>query len=266
MTKKKGGFGIFNDREVRFLKSSEVYSFLTSHPTSILFAGMGATADSVSTVIRGRFLQWREPPIPIVVVDTATLNLESFARAFVKSKLNSLGMDFDVFGGPPSGYYLFYEATPVAFREAINLQSDGASIAVGAVGLWVALATDTPVLARLSAEAATWTGAVRVADFFDEYLRKIPFPAKSQQQRPPTPPPIVAQTQLFAAYKRLGLPTSATDEEVSAVYKNLIKENHPDRCRGDAAAVAAANQRTAEINVARDTILGRPRGATAPQR
>ena len=54
-------------------------------------------------------------------------------------------------------------------------------------------------------------------------------------------------------YKVLGLPSTATDEEVKQAYRRLAKRYHPDANPGD----KAAERRMQEINAAYDEIMNR---------
>ena len=62
------------------------------------------------------------------------------------------------------------------------------------------------------------------------------------------------------AYRVLGISPSATNEEVRAAYRNMVKLNHPDRVAtlGDDVK-AAATRKLQEINRAKETIY-RQRG------
>jgi len=247
-------------REVRLLENGEIVPFLMLNHISIIYVEVGATEQSVSSVIRGRFLQWREPPISVAAVSAEKLDIASFIRPYVGKQLESLGLEFNFLGRPPSGYYLFFKTKLFAYHKSFDLESDGLFFAAaGVAGVFFTALTDSPAFAQLGAEVAALPSAVRAANFFEQCILKFCSSKIGQQQSPPAPPPDAAQLKLLAAYERLGLSESATDDEVAVVYKKLVKENHPDRCRGDAAAVAFATQRTTEINIARDVILGRPR-------
>ncbi len=54
-------------------------------------------------------------------------------------------------------------------------------------------------------------------------------------------------------YKVLGIPTTATDDEVKAAYRRLAKRYHPDANPGD----RVAEQRMKEINAAYDQIMNK---------
>ena len=54
-------------------------------------------------------------------------------------------------------------------------------------------------------------------------------------------------------YKVLGVPTTATDDEVKAAYRRLAKKYHPDANPGD----KVAEQRMKEINAAYDQIMNK---------
>ena len=54
-------------------------------------------------------------------------------------------------------------------------------------------------------------------------------------------------------YKVLGVPTTATDDEVKVAYRRLAKKYHPDANPGD----KVAEQRMKEINAAYDQIMNK---------
>lgn len=75
------------------------------------------------------------------------------------------------------------------------------------------------------------------------------------------PPPRVADLD---AYRTLGLDPGASDAEVKAAWRRLVRENHPDRLVAQGASdetVRRANGRVAAINAAFDRIA-RERGLT----
>lgn len=61
-----------------------------------------------------------------------------------------------------------------------------------------------------------------------------------------------AETQ--AAFSALGLPTTATAEDVAAAYRNLARAWHPDRFPNDPRMKAKAQAMLARINNARDLL------------
>ena len=61
-------------------------------------------------------------------------------------------------------------------------------------------------------------------------------------------------------YKVLGIPTTATDDEVKAAYRRLAKKYHPDANPGD----KAAEQRMKEINAAYDQIMNKNASSSEP--
>lgn len=64
-------------------------------------------------------------------------------------------------------------------------------------------------------------------------------------------------------YKVLGVPTTATDEQVKEAYRNLAKKYHPDQY-GASPLKELADEKMKEINEAYDTIVSqRKKGASA---
>lgn len=64
-----------------------------------------------------------------------------------------------------------------------------------------------------------------------------------------------AGTSLDAAYKVLGVPPTATDQEVKAAYRRLALENHPDKVAALGEDVRrAAEKKFQEINAAKETV------------
>ena len=55
-------------------------------------------------------------------------------------------------------------------------------------------------------------------------------------------------------YKVLGVPSSATDEEVKNAYRSLARKYHPDNYGDDNPLKELANEKMQEINAAYDEI------------
>lgn len=59
------------------------------------------------------------------------------------------------------------------------------------------------------------------------------------------------------ALKTLGLSEGASDEDVKKAHRKLVIENHPDRFANDPQAQTRAEEKTKQINEARDVLLNR---------
>lgn len=82
------------------------------------------------------------------------------------------------------------------------------------------------------------------ADDFSDYTRR-------QQQWQP-----YVDVTLQEAYRTLGLPPTATDDQVRQAYRELALRYHPDRVSSqDPTAKAQAQKKFREVTEARDTIL-----------
>ena len=64
-------------------------------------------------------------------------------------------------------------------------------------------------------------------------------------------------------YQVLGIPRSATDEEVKKAYRNLARKYHPDNYAGSAQAAASSEEIMKEINEAYDNIQKERQGKTS---
>lgn len=64
-------------------------------------------------------------------------------------------------------------------------------------------------------------------------------------------------------YQVLGIPRSATDEEVKKAYRNLARKYHPDNYAGSAQAAAGSEEIMKEINEAYDNIQKERQGKTS---
>jgi DnaJ-domain-containing protein 1 len=71
----------------------------------------------------------------------------------------------------------------------------------------------------------------------------------------PNPPQVSKKTPKLDPYGVLGVPASATMEEISKAYRNKAKENHPDKVANMAPEIQAlADQKMKEINEAYNSL------------
>lgn len=61
-------------------------------------------------------------------------------------------------------------------------------------------------------------------------------------------------------YEVLGVSQNATDEEIKAAYRKLVKKYHPDRFASDPAKQAAASEKLKQVNAAYDMLTKMKQG------
>ena len=61
-------------------------------------------------------------------------------------------------------------------------------------------------------------------------------------------------------YEVLGVSQNATDEEIKAAYRRLVKKYHPDRFANDPEKQAAASEKLKQVNAAYDMITKMKQG------
>jgi hypothetical protein len=237
---------------VKFVSQDDFAKFIAA-PCAIIQAGDGATPDTFPFAITLRLGLFHVPPVCLGVVDLSQINWTPQAKLYVRFSLKNVELQPDDRGRPPRGFYLFANGALVGFHSgSIDLQKDEGAVGFGLLAGLVALATESKEIAHIGLHATTWKAGERVAETFAEWLRQHFSPQSANSD---TETGAWENDALERAYATLGLPMSASAEEVMAAHKQLVRESHPDRAGNTVAEQERATRRTAELNAARDFIL-----------
>ena len=142
-------------------------------------------------------------------------------------------------------------------------------------------AADAKVVARSALLGAIWSGLTRNVSFLAQALRLAADEAAAQRMavafhaaavaaeqpraRRPSASSRITDDELLRAYQMLGVPPTATDQEVQEAWRRRRVEMHPDSAARDPAEFERRSRASVELNRARDIIFAH-RGRTAGQR
>lgn len=240
-----------------FVKSVTQDDFLKfiAAPYAIIMAGDGATPDDFPVAVTLPLGLFHLPPVSLGAVDLKSLELTPFAKVYIRAQLSTLNLQPDSQGRPPTGFYLFGNTKLLAFDTGqLDINKDGNAFGWSiATGLLAGL-TKSPELAQLSTQLLRWNAGERVVESFKQKIQEH-YASWSRASEAQLPSRDWEDDALKRAYATLGLPPTASANEVAFAHRKLVKENHPDRAGSSAAEQERATQRTAEVNAARDFIL-----------
>jgi len=151
----------------------------------------------------------------------------------------------------PPGYYLFRDGRLLAWHLGLPTPADAKQLlgpSIVALGL-ATLARQLSVFGMVLGSAAEEAVAPRIAARFREAAATRPADASEQQATAEAP-----HDELLEAYRVLGVPPTATDEELVRAWRAMQRKYHPDRAGRDPAESERLNRRSGEINRARDVI------------
>jgi DnaJ like chaperone protein len=239
---------------VKLVSQEEFLKFIAA-PCAIIQAGDGAAPDAFPVAITLRLGVFHVPPVRLGVVNLSDIDWTPQAKLYVRFNLPEVKQQPDGMGRPPAGFYLFVSGKLVGFHTGqVDLEKDGNALGFGVVAGLLGALTQSKEVAYIGLHAAMWKAGERVAEAFAEWLQNF-FSSQSANMDSETEAwRNEAQERAYAAF---GLPVSASDEEVLAAHKRLVRESHPDRFGHDPAGQEQATRRTAELNAARDFILKR---------
>jgi hypothetical protein len=216
---------------------------VTTHTRVAVYVGLAEPPNGAVTQLETR------RGVSCVWLDWAAIPKSSFANAFIGTWRRALGWSdgTDV----PMGYYLFLDGSPRAYHP--GLVDPGDETQWWALGIGVAaVLSKSKQVGQLAYDVLFSRASARVAAHFEAVLADYERGGGTGHA-----PAAVAEDELPRAYRILGLVPGATHAEVKARYRELAKQNHPDRCAGDADALRDANNRMAQINTAYELVLAR---------
>ena len=168
---------------------------------------------------------------------------------FLIASLNMRGVKASL--GVLPGYYLFANGQLLAWDAGLPGRESGETIAGSLLlgTLWSGVTRDLSFIAQALRQAATESGAARVARRFEEVL------AQHQGQRAGAHRDASrAAEDLKWACRVLGVAENASDREIHHAWKRRRVEYHPDRAR-DHADFERRSRISTDINRARDILL-----------
>lgn len=182
-------------------------------------------------------------------VDINEINLADDAtRSWIDAQHAQMGRPAGASVRP--GYYLFLDGQVSAYSSGlIDFKRDKISLGVGLAAAIAALYWQRTALFDGAVHAASFQASVRVLQVFEAAITGRPQHATHQ-------PPLQEGTidEIKLAFEVLGLPPSATQDEVKARFRGLAKEWHPDRFTNNAPKYAEASLRMTQINVSYSVI------------
>ena len=192
-------------------------------------------------------------------VDAHKIDLsDNSIRAWIDTQHGRLGHPADA--PVRHGYYLFLDGEAHAYESGlIDFGHDATSLGIGLVTALAALCSQSMYLAKAAPRCTNLQATVRVLERFEAAIaaRQQSTAPGAPHQAPPSPSslaPDAATEEVRRAFATLGLPLSATNDEVKARFRALAREWHPDRLTTNAPKVAEASSRMSQINVAYSVI------------
>lgn len=140
------------------------------------------------------------------------------------------------------GYWKYITKAPPALRKR-RMKTLWMTLALGLV-LWVAIRSGS---ALVGAMGAALVGVARAAPRVMHWLKALGVLSTSAAPPPPTEEPGPARMTRERALQILDLPPTASEQEILARYRTLMKNVHPDRGGSRYLAV--------QLNQAKDCLL-----------
>jgi hypothetical protein len=238
-----GGPGL----SVVFLSVHPVHSFNTALPPLL---NQGAAADG---------------DVALGTMDMATLLLSGGAvLRFLQREIAAAGVPAPPGLGVVPGYFLFRGGELLAWDPGLPRLADAAHFVPGAVlgAAWWARTEDLTFLLRALRHVADQVTAQRIATAF--HAAAAAPPGHRRAWSPPGSPGRATPPQDEAwARSVLGVSRSASADEVRDAWRKRRMETHPDHAAGDPAEFERRSAMAAEINRAREVLLGSRRARRA---
>lgn len=233
--------------------SKENFTEFIKSPYAVIWAGPGFTPSIFPAFLRFRLGLFHSPQVKLGTADFLRIEWTPAVKFIVAMHLGRHGLKADALGRPPDGFYLFANGTLLGFEpNDLEINKDNGLFWIGAFTGVIGILSNNPQALHVASHMATWQMGERVAQRFEELIGQH-FSASLPGSEAP-PPSSEISDPIRRAYAALGLSPDASDQEVSAAHKRLVKEHHPDRAAKTQEAQNSAHRRTAEVNAARDAI------------
>jgi hypothetical protein len=235
---------------IAVLTQDTFLSFVAA-PGALVYAAPGAKPELLHSFMQGA-LAFSIPPVTVGVIDVSTVQWTAIRKTVATTWLRPHGLSLNVLEMPPTGYYLFSGGSLLGFHPGdFDLEQDSGSLKVAAATALFGFLMRSAEVVQFGAGILGMPAAGRVVAWVKERLEGAGRGAASGAAAPEQ------DDVLRRAYAALGLTPGASDDEVKAAHRGLVKKHHPDQFPHDSELQRAATMRTAELNAARDLILDR---------
>jgi hypothetical protein len=154
--------------------TQEDFPEFISAPYAIIRAG--DKAQKMPPLISARYGLFHSPPVRLGVMDLSAVDWTPGIRLYVGLQLKIAGLEPDLQGRPPAGYYLFSKSALLGFHPGkIDIKQDQKQLGIALVASLLGHSANDPSLAELGKvagfTAATWNVGERVIAVFDELIK-----------------------------------------------------------------------------------------------
>jgi hypothetical protein len=196
--------------------------------------------------------------VALGTMDLGTLLLSGGAvLPFLQREIAATGVPAAPGLGVMPGYFLFRSGEMLAWEPGIPTFADAPHFVPGALlgAAWWARTQDLTFLVRALRHVADQVTAQRIASSFRAAAAAPPGHRRAWSP-PGSPGRATSQRDVSWACEVLGVSTSASADEIRSAWRKRRMETHPDQAAGDPAEFERRSAMAAEINRAREILLG----------
>ncbi|OJT26572.1 hypothetical protein BO221_00565 [Archangium sp. Cb G35] len=154
--------------------TQEDFPKFISAPYALIRAG--DKVKKMPPIISARYGLFHSPPVRLGVMDLSVVDWTPGIRLYVGLQLKVAGLNPDIQGRPPAGYYLFSRGALLGFHPGnIDIEQDQKQLGIALFAKLLGHNTNDSSLAELGKEAsftaATWNAGERVIEVFDQLIK-----------------------------------------------------------------------------------------------